>query len=349
MKTLLILFLLIFSIVDVSAFQVFGGGNASTLEGQPGSYYLDVGNSTGESSFGALSDDNTGLGIQYNLTTSFQTYTSFDITNNSSDITLDASAGTITIGAGSGGEYNIQTDISVTGVGDVELEFGIFRNDTTELGTFVRGIGGVHFHTPILINLTSDTGGAAYNTHSSIENLFFADSDDIWIDEATSGTHPILFDISFDGEVLYPQAVEFHGVLYDGSTAHEVEALMWNYSTSVWVGMRSGIKDFPDSAGTDPFRYYDREFAIPSPISSYVNIATRSSKFRMDHTSTGSPGHQIRIDKVHLHDIHASAAVSITRILTLSEGDSLSIKIKSNKVLPVYFANLHFHVTKTSN
>ena len=303
----------------------------------------------GLNSFGALVDDNTGLGVAYNLTTSFQTYTSYDITNNSSDITVSTSAGTVTIGSDSGGEYNIQADISVTGLGGVGLTFGFFSNITTELGTFDRGIGGVHFHPPVLINLTSDTGGAAYDTFSSIENLFFADSDVIQISEATSGTHPILFDMTFNDEVLYPTSLEFHGVLYDGSVAHEVEALMWNYSTTTWVGMRSAIKDFPDSGGTDSFRFYDREFAVPLPISSYVNVAAREAKARIDHTSTGSPGHQIRIDKVHLHDMHASAAISVNRILTIPGGSSLSFKIKSNLDLPAYFANVHFHVTKVSN
>ena len=48
MKALIILFLLIFSTVDVSAFQVFGGGAASTLDGQSGPYYLDLSNHTGD-------------------------------------------------------------------------------------------------------------------------------------------------------------------------------------------------------------------------------------------------------------------------------------------------------------
>ena len=48
MKSLLVLFLLIFSTADVTAFQVFGGGAASTLEGQSGSYYLDLANHTGD-------------------------------------------------------------------------------------------------------------------------------------------------------------------------------------------------------------------------------------------------------------------------------------------------------------
>ncbi len=374
MRSFIIVFLLIFSVATAGAFQVFGGGAASTLDGQNGAYYLDLANHTvdlppasfdnisattvtttgditsggfisGLETFGTLADDNTGIGTPYGLNTSFQTYTSYDITNNSSDISVSASAGTITLDA-IGGEYDIQVNIAVTAVGGPGLEFGIFRNDTTQIGTFTREIRGVHHHSPIFINLSSN---AAYNTYSTIDRLEFRDSNEIWIDEASSGASPLLFDMTFNDEILYPTNVEFFGVLYDGATAHEMEAMMWNYSTSVWVGMRAEIKDFPDSAGTDPFRYYDREFGTPEPISSYVDVSTKTAMIRMDHTSTGSPGHQLRVDKVQLHDSHNSAAISFDRVLTLAGGSIISVKVKSNLELPAYFVNMHLHITKISN
>ena len=374
MKSLIVLFLLIFSTVDVSAFQVFGGGAASTLDGQPGSYYLDLANHTGDvppssfdnisastvtttgditaggfisglETFGTLADDNAGLGTAYDLNTSFQTYTSYDIANSSNDVVTSTSAGTITLDA-TGGEYDIQVNIAVTAVGGPGLEFGIFRNDTTQIGTFTREIRGVHHHPPIFINLSSN---ATYNTYSTFDRLAFRDSNEIWIDEASSGASPLLFDMTFNDEILYPTNVEFFGILYDGAAAHEMEAKMWNYSTSVWVDMRAEIKDFPDSAGTDPFRYYDREFGTPEPIASYVDISTKTAMVRMDHTSTGSPGHQLRIDKVQLHDSHNSAAISFDRVLTVAGGSVISVKVKSDLVLPAYFVNMHLHVTKISN
>lgn len=323
-----------------------GGGNADTLEGQNGSYYLDVGNQTGESSFGSLVDDNTGLGVTYDLTTSFQTYTSYDTTNTSSDITASTSNGTLTIGADSGGEYSIEVDIATTAVGGPELEFGVFLNLTSEIASFTRGIRGVHHHPPVFIHLSSN---AVYDTYSTIDRLEFTDSNEIWIDEASSGTSPLWFEMTFNDEVLYPTNMEFFGILYDGSAAHEVEAKMWNYSTSAWVDMRSDVKDFPDSQGTDAFRYYDREFGVPAPISSYVNIATKEAKVLIDHTSTGSPGHELRIDKVQLHDSHNSAAISFSRILTIPGGSVISVKVKSDLVLPSYFVNMHLHITKVSN
>lgn len=375
MKIIISALLLVLSLsYNAYGYQIFGGENASTLDGEGGAFYLDLGNSTGtlpassfdnisadfitttgdisaggflsgKSTFGTLADDNADLGTPYNLTTSFQTYTSYDVTNSSSDISVSTSDGTITLDA-DGGDYNIQANIAVTAVGGPGLKFGLFLNLTTEIGLFTREIRGVHHHPPILINLSSN---AAYNTYSTFDRLAFRDSNEIWIDEASAGASPLLFDMTFNDEILYPTNVEFFGVLYDGATAHEVEAKMWNFSTLAYVGMRSETKDFPDAAGTDPFRYYDREFGVPDPISSYVDIATKTAKVRIDHVSTGSPGHQFRIDKVQLHDSHNSAAISFDRILTVPGGSVISIKVKSDLELPAYFINMHLHVTKVSN
>lgn len=375
MKIMISALLLVLSLsYNAYGYQIFGGENASTLDGEGGAFYLDLGNSTGtlpassfdnisadfitttgdisaggflsgKDTFGTLADDNVDLGTPYNLTTSFQTYTSYDVTNSSSDISVSISDGTITLDA-DGGDYNIHANIAVTAVGGPGLEFGLFLNLTTQIGSFTREIRGVHHHPPILINLSSN---AAYNTYSTFDRLEFRDSNEIWIDEASSGANPLLFEMTFNDEILYPTNVEFFGILYDGATAHEIEAMMWNFSTTAWVGMRSETKDFPDAAGTDPFRYYDREFGTPAPISSYVDVVTKSAKVLIDHTSTGSPGHQLRIDKVQLHDSHNSAAISFDRILTVPGGSIISVKVKSNLELPAYFINMHLHVTKVSN
>ena len=63
MKSLIFLFLLIFSTVDVGAFQVFGGGAASTLEGQNGSFYTDSGNLTGAINYTGISNWDTATAV----------------------------------------------------------------------------------------------------------------------------------------------------------------------------------------------------------------------------------------------------------------------------------------------
>ena len=297
----------------------------------------------GNISKGFLSDDNEGLGTQYNVYTTFMTYTSYGAIGSSSNVTASASAGTITLDSGVEGEFMFRVDASVTGVGGPELIYTVFRNDTTELMSFARPIGGVHHHPPTMTNLSTN---AAYDTYSSLENLFYADGTEVWIDEASSGADPLVYDVTFNGGVLYPTIVEFINVLYDGGAAHEVEALMKNYSTGAWVNMRTAAADFPDAGGADAFRYYNREFATPLPISSYVNTSTRESMVRVLHTSTGSPGDEFKVDKIQLHDAHNTSALSFGHVVDLVAGDTISLKIKSNIDAPIYVKNLHLHLHK---
>lgn len=73
MKSLIVLFLLIFSTVDVSAFQVFGGGAASTLDGQPGSFYTDIGNQQGDLNTSNIDNWDTVVG-EVNASTGVDTH-----------------------------------------------------------------------------------------------------------------------------------------------------------------------------------------------------------------------------------------------------------------------------------
>lgn len=62
MKILIIYSILfLFSVSNASAFQVFGGGAASTLDGQPGSFYTDSGNLTGDINYTGISNWDTAV------------------------------------------------------------------------------------------------------------------------------------------------------------------------------------------------------------------------------------------------------------------------------------------------
>ena len=295
--------------------------------------------------YGHLKDQNTGLGIEYVLTPTYRTYTSYSTSGSSSNVTASTGNGTFTLDAGVSGEFDILVDISVLGVGGPTLEYGIFRNLTTEIATFVRAIHGVHHHTPTLANLS---GNAGYDTYSSLEYLVYQDGNYVVIDESADGSNAFIYDTIFNGEVLYPEAVEYLGVQYTGQAAHEVEGQMWNYSTTAWVDMRSDTEDFPDSGTYEEYKFFVREFAVPDPKGSYVDTSVKESKTRVIHTSSGNTNDRFRIDKIQLHDAHNSAALSFTSMASLSGGDIISLKIKSNKTLPAYFNNVHLHLTKKS-
>jgi len=299
----------------------------------------------GKRTYGFMEDDNTGLGVPYNLTTAFQTYTSYADIGNSSDMTVSASNGTITLGSDAGGVYRITSDISVTGVGGVTLTFGLYSG-SGEVATFERGMSGIHAHAPVLANLSSN---AAYDTYSSISYLAYHDGDYVVIDESADADDAFVYDLTFDSGVLYPTSVKFGGVQYSGQAAHEVEARMWNYSTTAWVNMRSGVKDFPDTGTYADYKFYEREFGVPNPNTSYVDISSREAKMRIIHTSSGNANDEFMLGQVELSDTHSSAAVSFNEVFTLADNTVLSFKIKSNKALPVYFANVHFIVTKISD
>ena len=377
MKKLLFILLLFastaYAVTPVSTTD--GGGNADTLEGQSGSYYLDAGNITGDlppssfdnisantvnttgdikadgfidglKSMAGLSDDNAGLGVRYDIYTTFTIYTSYDSTNSSSNITADASAGTITLDSGVPGEFMFTFDASITGVGEPDLIYTVFRNDSTVLLSFTRPISGIHHHPPAFALLSSN---AAYDTYSSLEFLIRQDGDYVVIEESADASNAFIYDLTFNDSVLYPEAVEYLGIQYTGQAAHEVEAQMWNYSTTAWVDMRATTMDFPDSGTFAEYKFFVREYGIPPPISSYVDISAKESKSRIIHTNGGNANDRFRVDKVQLHDSHGTSALSFRHGVTMAVGDFISVKVRSDRNLPIYVKNWHLHLGKESN
>jgi hypothetical protein len=377
MKKLFVIFLLL---IPISAYSlvvsgVDGGGNADTLEGQNGSYYLDVGNATGTlppssfnnisaatvnttgdifadgfidglKSMGSLSDDNAGLGTPYDMFTTFTIYTSYGATSSSSNVTADASAGTITLDSGVPGEFMFSVDASVTGVNEPELTYAVFRNDTTELISFDRPISGVHHHRPTFHSIS---GGATFANLTAIRYLYEAEGDQIQINEVNE-TPGFVYDITFNSNVLYPTGVEFINALYDGNNSgDEVEVRIFSNTSSAYHEMRAAVGDLPDAKGSDAFRNYRREFEVPEPIADYVNVSLRETKIKIIHTDPGSVAHDLYLDKLQLHDAHGTSALSFKHIVALAVGDTISLKIKSNQEAPIYVKNLHFHLGKESN
>ena len=327
MKSLIIVFLLIFSAVDVSAYQVFGGGAASTLDGQSGSFYLDLQNSTGDlpasgftnysAEFGSLHQEN--LEVTYNLSTLFQTWTSMNESDSSSGIIASISTHNITISPA--GIYELFYHSSFQGTSGDEIEIAMFLNDTTIIDEIVRtqAKGAVHF--PVFINLSA---GATFDTFSTVDRLFAADADLMTINEGT-GTPGFLIEFVFTN-VISPLEVEFDNVGYDGSIGHLVEAEIWNDTLSQWDDLRADTGDFPHTGSYGVTTAHLRGYDIPEPNSDYVNGG--EVKIRLNHTSAGTGAHDMIFDKVFLTDGFSGAVVASKEILFLNDGDKISIKIK---------------------
>lgn len=301
------------------------------------------GDTVGDGTYGGLAEENTGLGSEYALGTVFSTVTTFQSVVSSSKIAASLTTNDLTVLADAAGKFLTSISMSVISTDGVDITFGIFLNNTTAITSIVRPIVGGHTHTPTFINLSA----GVFNTLSSIDYLTHEDGDSIVIDEVQGNTPGFLIDFTFNGSVLAPHHTEF-SVLYDGTPTDEVECRMWNYTLNQWDEARDGTNDVEDGGGSDAFRYLRREFEFPNH-EDYVDTLNRESKTRIIHTSVGGPGHNISFDLVSLHDRHNAAAVALTNIITLREGDVVSVKMKSSKDdTTLWLQNMHLEMTRIS-
>ncbi len=331
MKRLIFFLLLIPSLsYAVQESKVAGaGGDADTLGGQSGSFYLDAGNSTGDlpaasftnysAEFGSLHQEEVAAST-YSLSTSFMTWTSMNEATSSSGITASTITHDITIGPE--GVYDLFFHASFQGSSGDEIILAMFLNETTILDEIIRtqAKGATHF--PAFINLSS----ATFDTFSTVERLFAADADLITINETTA-TPGFIVEFVFTN-VISPLEVEFDNVGYDGTAGHEVEGQVWNDNLSQWDELRIGVKDFPHTGSYGVTTAHLRGYDIPEPNADYVN-ASGEVKIRVNHTSSGTAAHDMIFDKVFLTDGFSGAVVASKELRFLNNGDKVSLKIKN--------------------
>ena len=329
MKSLIVIFLLLFSTVDVSAYQVFGGGAAGTLEGENGAFYLDLANSTGDlpadafvnysAEFGSLHQEENAAST-YNLSTSFMTWTSMNESDSSSGITSSISTHDITVGPA--GVYDIFFHASFEGSSGDEIEIAVFLNETTVIDEIVRtqGKGATHF--PVFVNLSVGT----FDTFSTVDRLLAADADLITVNEIGGATPGFIIDFIFDN-VISPLEIEFDNVGYDGAGGHLVECEVWNVNLSQWDDCRVDTGDFPHTGSYGVTTAHLRGYDFPDPNADYVNGG--EVKVRVNHTSGGTGTHDMIFDKVFLTDGFSGAVIASKNITRLNNGDKISLKIKN--------------------
>jgi hypothetical protein len=80
---------------------------------------------------------------------------------------------------------------------------------------------------------------------------------------------------------------------YDGNPAHNVKLQIYNYTTPGWEDVTGDIRDFPSESSHQSY-----QFTMPSPSSDY--ISGNKVSIRIRHTSTGSAGHYMYLDRVYL-------------------------------------------------
>ena len=242
-----------------------------------------------------------------------------------------ASTDNLIIGASGDGDYKCSYSAGFSASSGSQLKFGIFKNGTRQDNlSFLRNMPEAATMSPSSYILNAGTLNTG--TIASVER---ADGDDLIFDE-TNGATP-----GFDVEYVFtdvgspPHHFHFLG-WYTGSAGHDVEAKIWNYDTSAWDDLRAATRDFPEDT-----TYYTREFGVGGTPSDYISSGT--VKFQIYHTSTGSPGHQIRTGKLELHQQDSDLMVADNGLISLVSTDTIDLRVtgsESGQIVTIYNAGI---------
>jgi hypothetical protein len=121
-----------------------------------------------------------------------------------------------------------------------------------------------------------------------ISNVSLVDGDEIQVSEV-AGIPGFNVEFNFTSNVA-PSRIYFNG-RYDGSAAHNIEVLILNFSSGVYVDLRKSTDDIPD----DNIPFF-REWNVPLPKTDFISGTTVSIRF--NHTSSGNSAHDMYFDKV---------------------------------------------------
>ena len=238
----------------------------------------------------------------------------------------------LTIGTKGGGIYRCSYSVGFSGFAGTELRWGLFVNDIRQdKFTFLRNMPGAPHIAPssLTVNIGTINSG-------DISSVARAEGDDLIIDEDNTSTPGFDIEFTFTNINSPPHHIHFYGY-YTGSAAHDVEAKLWNYNTSSWDDLRADLRDFPDDTN-----YYLREFGVEGIPSDYLSSG-KEVKFQIYHTTGGSPGHEMLIAKLALHQRDSDLMAATDGILSLVPGDRIDLRVTSEEdgaIVTVYNANV---------
>jgi len=221
MKSFLIAFLLIFSTTSAGAFQVFGGGAASTLNGQPASFYTDSGNLTGAINYTGISNWPTATSVPLVVTGISSRYwgtTSCEVTINSGDDSLiDIDECDVHI-QGPLYFFNATTIDPNFGVGENSVFIGVTMNGYT---TQTQGWSAAQKQTiaPLArLNTALGVTGPGSSVNLNRDDRYFVSERDykdrLWTEEAIGSLYALggeLFSNATSGLVMG----QYSGILYN--------------------------------------------------------------------------------------------------------------------------------------
>ena len=222
MRSFIIVFLLIFSVASVGAFQVFGGGAASTLEGQNGSFYTNIRNQAGFINITGIPNADSFVSIPHAVTG----IDSHEVGMSSCKVTINSGDNSL-IDIGEchvhiqGPEYEIDEAIGMDpnfGVGENSVFIGVTLNGYT---TQTQGWNATQKQTiaPLArLNTASGVTGPGSTVTLNRDDRYFVSERDykdrIWTEDAIGSLYSLggeLFSNATSGLVMG----QYSGIIYN--------------------------------------------------------------------------------------------------------------------------------------
>lgn len=353
MKQLLFFLLLIPSLVyAVQESKVSGlGGDADTLEGQNGAYYLDGSNATGTFPVATHSasleyEDASGFFEDYSTSDIFYKWQN-NISDSASFGNLSASIsdGSITILTDGDGTYQISRNTGMHGQPEVGYSFAIFKNGTA-ISESHTSPGAPNEVDPFFTNLSSFGGDAVYGVNSSIDFLLHADKDQIDIVEGSTGNGAnqwcFEYEMHFDLAHI-PHVFKMGNSQYTGGAGHWADALAFDNLSSEWDDLRIATGDIVNAGSQADYKNENIAFAFANDGNQvrYISGGIVKIKLRHNDSVVCSSGHTMWIDKVSVEDLLGARSDSSYIVRDLVAGDKITVREKPD------LANKFFHRHKT--
>jgi hypothetical protein len=242
------------------------------------------------------------------------------------------------------GDYFIVVNSSVRAPTGVLFTQGIFKNDTA-IDTFSREMTAGPERPLSYLNLStigsetqdikvssdSSTYADAYTNFTStaiaLDAVAEADGRYYHVNEGNS-TPGFVIKIQIDN-VDIPSSIRLFNSGYDGAN-HNVKMRAWNATLASYTSMTDSGSDFYDVGALPgpPGEYSYRDFKFPSPRVDFVDSGIVT--VLVYHETSGNIAHDAEFDKIVLVDGLNSIPFPSFHRTTLTNGDKISVRFKSD-------------------
>ena len=228
-------------------------------------------------------------------------------------------------------DYYVQVNSSLRAPTGALFSQGIFRNNTV-IDSFSREMTKGPNRLAAFLGISSDGSDAAFDTNSSLSYLMAADGDDVIIQEGTGGTGCFFLKVRYNNIDVPNDVVISTSAYISNNSNHWINVKMLNYSTDTHTELNEATKDWEDVGATlEPYERVTWSFAVPTPRLEYVESGTSEIViYHNDPSGSCADTHRFNLDETHIIDRLNSIPFPSFHKVTLSKGDKISVRHKSD-------------------